>query len=126
MIKLKTEKEIEILKEGGRRHAEILRELVKLCKPGTSTMLIEEEALRLIKAQGDKASFLGYKPMGADRPFPASICVSINDEIVHGIPNEDPTILKEGDIVSLDLGITHEGLITDAAITVPVGTIDDE
>ena len=126
MIKLKTREEIEIRKEGGRRHAEILRELAKLCKPCVSTVFLEEETARMIREGEDKASFLGYKPMGADRPFPASICISINDEIVHGIPNEDPTILKEGDIVSLDLGITHEGLITDAAITVPVGTIDDE
>ena len=126
MIKLKSEKEIEILKEGGKRHAEILAELAKLCKPGVSTMILEEESLRLIKENGDKPAFLGYKPYGADRPFPASICVSVNDEIVHGIPNEAPRILNEGDIVSLDLGITHEGLITDAAITVGVGAIDDE
>ncbi|OHA89954.1 MAG: type I methionyl aminopeptidase [Candidatus Zambryskibacteria bacterium RIFCSPHIGHO2_01_FULL_44_22b] len=126
MIKLKTAKEIEIMKEGGRRHAKILQEIAKLCKPGVSTMFLEEETARMIRERGDKASFLGYKPAGADRPFPASICISINDEIVHGIPNENLTILKEGDIVSLDLGVTHEGLITDAAITVPVGVIDDE
>ena len=126
MIKLKSEKEIEILREGGKRHAEILAELAKLCKPGVSTMILEEESLRLIKEKGDKPAFLGYKPYGADRPFPASICISINEEIVHGIPNEAPRILHEGDIVSLDLGITHEGLITDAAITVGVGVIDDE
>lgn len=126
MIKLKTEKEILILKEGGRRHAEILSELAKLCRPGVSTLILEEESLRMIKEKGDKPAFLGYKPMGADRPFPASICISINDEIVHGIPNEAPRILREGDIVSLDLGVNHKGLITDAAMTVPVGIVDDE
>src|SRR3989344_5325132 len=126
MIKLKTAKEIEIMKEGGRRHAKILQEIAKLWKPGVSTLTLEEETARMIKEKGDKASFLGYKPMGADRPFPASICISVNDEIVHGIPNESPKILKDGDIVSLDLGVTHEGLITDSAITVPVGAIDDE
>ena len=73
MIKLKSEKEIEILREGGKRHAEILAELAKLCKPGVSTMILEEESLRLIKEKGDKPAFLGYKPYGADRPFPASI-----------------------------------------------------
>lgn len=125
-IALKSDKEIETMKEGGKRHAEILRELAKLCKPGTSTLILEEESLRMIKEGGDKPAFLGYKPMGANRPFPASICISINDEIVHGIPNEAPRILRDGDIVSLDLGVTHEGLITDAAITVPVGAIDDE
>ena len=125
-IELKSEKEILILKEGGKRHAVILEALAKLCKQGVSTLFIEEESLRLIKQNGDKPAFLGYKPYGADRPFPASICISINDEIVHGIPNEAPRILKDGDIVSLDLGITHQGLITDAAITVAVGKIDDE
>ncbi len=125
-IRLKTAEEIEILHEGGRRHSEILLTLSKLALPGTSTLILEEETLRMIKANGDKPAFLGYKPMGAKRVFPAALCVSINDEIVHGIPNEEPQILSDGDIVSLDLGIIHKGLITDAAITVPVGAIDDE
>ena len=126
MIRLKTEEEIEILKEGGKRHAEILKVLEKLVKPGVSTLFLEEESLRLIKEGGDKPAFLGFKPRFAKRAFPASLCVSVNDEIVHGIPNENPKILKEGDIVSLDLGIIHKGLITDAAITVPVGEVDSE
>lgn len=126
MIKLKTAEEIKILQEGGKRHAEILSELAKLVLPGTSTLILEEEALRLIKERGDRPSFLGYKPQGASRGFPASLCVSINDEIVHGIPNEAPRILLEGDIVSLDLGVTHKGLVTDAAVTVAVGAVDDE
>jgi methionyl aminopeptidase len=80
----------------------------------------------LIVKGGDKAAFLNYKPYGAKRPFPAALCVSVNDEVVHGIPNEGDKILKEGDIVTLDLGLTHKGLITDAAITVPVGKISPE
>jgi methionyl aminopeptidase len=75
---------------------------------------------------GDESAFLNYKPKGARRPFPASLCVSINDEIVHGIPNEHPKILKEGDIVSIDLGLRHGNLITDHAITVPVGKVSPE
>jgi methionyl aminopeptidase len=126
MIRLKTQEEIEIMREGGKRHAEILRELSKLCTPGTSTLILEEEALRLIKEGGDKPAFLDYKPAGAKRPFPAALCVSINDEIVHGIPNEAERILQDGDIVSIDLGLIHKGLITDSAITVGVGAIDDE
>lgn len=126
MIRLKTPEEIEIMREGGKRHAEILRELAKLCEPGTSTLILEEEALRLIKEGGDKPAFLNYTPVGAKRPFPAALCVSINDEIVHGIPNEAARILNDGDIVSIDLGLVHKGLITDSAITVGVGAIDDE
>ena len=125
-IQLKTSEEIEILREGGKNHAVILAELASLVRPGVSTLILEEEALRLIKAGGDKPAFLGYKPKGARRPYPAALCISINDEIVHGIPNEKERIIKEGDIVSLDLGLTHKGLITDAAITVPAGAIDDE
>jgi methionyl aminopeptidase len=112
--------------EGGRRHAEILRALCEMVAPGVSTLILEEEAQRLIKAHGDKPAFLNYSPAGAQRPFPAALCVSINDEIVHGIPNEAERILKQGDMVSLDLGLIHKGLITDSAITVPVGAIDDE
>lgn len=112
--------------EGGKRHAEILRALAEMVAPGVSTLVLEEEALRLIKAHGDKPAFLGYSPAGAMRPFPAALCVSINDEIVHGIPNEAERILLEGDMVSLDLGLVHNGFITDSAVTVPVGAVDDE
>ena len=126
MIRLKTPEEIKILREGGMRHAEILSLLGKLVKPGVSTLILEEEALRLIKEGSDEPAFLGYQPEGAKRVFPAALCVSINDEIVHGIPNEAKRIIREGDVVSLDLGLVHKGLITDAAITVPAGAIDDE
>lgn len=125
-IRLKTPEEIEILREGGKRLAEILSILASKVKPGISSLLLEEEALRLIKEGGDKPAFLGYRPQGAKRPFPAALCLSINEEIVHGIPNETEKIIKEGDIVSLDFGILHRGLITDAAITVPAGIIDEE
>lgn len=123
---LKTQKEIDIMRTGGVRHAHILRELASKAIPGVSTLTLEEEALAMIRANGDKPAFLGYTPAGATRPFPAALCVSINEEIVHGIPNEADRILKEGDIVSLDLGLVHNGLITDSAITVGVGAIDDE
>lgn len=126
MIRLKTLNEIEILREGGKRHAEILKALKDLVEPGVSTLILEEEALRLIAEYGDKPAFLGYTPAGAKRPYPASLCVSINEEIVHGIPNEAARILSDGDIVALDLGLVHEGLITDSAISVGVGVIDDE
>jgi len=123
-IIIKTEKEIELLREGGKRHAFILGELAKAVRPGISTQALEDLAVQLIAEGGDTAAFLGYKPYGAKRPYPASLCVSINDEVVHGIPNEGEKILREGDIVSLDLGLVHKGMITDSAITVAVGKID--
>ncbi|KKT85421.1 MAG: Methionine aminopeptidase, partial [Parcubacteria group bacterium GW2011_GWD1_44_9] len=126
MIKLKNPEEIEILREGGKRLAEILSALALKVMPGVLALELEEEAMRLIKEGGDKPAFLGYRPQGAKRPFPAALCVSVNDEIVHGIPNETEKIIKEGDIVSLDFGLLHHGFITDAAITVPVGEVGEE
>ncbi len=125
-IALKSSEEIQILKEGGTRHAEILRTLAGMVKPGISTLFLEEEARRLIREGGDLPAHLGYTPYGAPRPFPAALCVSVNDEIVHGIPNEKPKILNQGDVVKIDLSLIHKKLFTDSAITVGVGAMDDE
>jgi methionyl aminopeptidase len=123
MITIKTKSDISILREGGKRHAEILRELAKLVKPGVRSSELENVARKLIAQSGDKPALLNYMPYGAKRPYPAALCVSVNDEIVHGIPNETDKVLKEGDIVGLDLGLTNRGLITDATLTVAVGKI---
>ncbi len=124
MIKLKTKEEINILKEGGSKLSNTLKYLGKKISVGTSTKEIDEWAREMIEREGGEPAFLGYRPYGANRPFPASICVSINSEVIHGIPNENPKILKEGDVVSLDLGFKYKGLITDSAITIPVGSVD--
>ena len=126
MIKLKTKEDIAILREGGKRHAFILKEVASMVRPGLHTQQLEDRARELIAEGGDKAAFLDYTPAGSKRPYPAALCVSINDAIVHGIPNEGDKILNEGDIVSLDLGLVHKGLVTDAAVTVPVGKISSE
>lgn len=123
MIIIKTPEEIEILREGGRHLASVLYALKEKVVPGVSTKELDLYAEKLIREMGDTPAFLNYKPDGAERPFPASLCISVNDEVVHGIPKKD-RILKEGDIVSLDLGVKHRGLFTDMAITVPVGDID--
>jgi methionyl aminopeptidase len=122
MIRLKSKEEIKTMREGGKRHMQILKEVAKAVKPGVSTKYLDEIAYKLILKGGDKPAFLNYTPEGVSYPYPASLCVSINDEIVHGIPNKK-VFLEEGDIVSLDLGLIHKGLITDGAITVPVGKI---
>lgn len=126
MIELKTKEEIQILRKGGKRHAEIMRELITLIRPGLMTSDIDAAAVRLIKEGGDEASILHYQPYGADRPYPASTCISVNDEVVHGIPTENPQVLKEGDVVSIDFGLTHAGMVTDMAVTVPVGKVSEE
>jgi methionyl aminopeptidase len=124
-VTIKTKEEIEILREGGKRLAFILAEVGKASVVGASTLELDNLARKLVEEGGDKSAFLNYKPEGMKRPYPASLCVSINDAIVHGIPNESPVILKEGDIVSLDMGLNHKGLFTDSAITVGVGKVDE-
>jgi methionyl aminopeptidase len=124
MIIIKTGEEIEILREGGRRLATVLYKVRDMVKPGISTKELDTYAEKLIREGGDVPAFLNYRPAGASSPFPASLCVSVNDEVVHGIPNAKK-ILKEGDIVSLDLGLKHKGMFTDMAVTVPVGMISE-
>ena len=121
---IKTPGEIQHLREGGKRLAHVLSEVAQATTPGVSTATLNELAEKLIRAAGDTPSFLGYQPKGAKRPFPASICVSVNEEVVHGIPNQNPRTVKEGDIVGLDLGITHQGFITDHAVSVIAGVGD--
>ncbi|MFA5937274.1 MAG: type I methionyl aminopeptidase [Candidatus Paceibacterota bacterium] len=124
VIIIKTPEEIEILREGGKNLATVLYKVKEKVKPGVSTWELDKYAEKLIKENGDYPAFLNYKPEGADFPYPASLCVSVNNEVVHGIPSKEK-ILQEGDIISLDLGLRHKGLFTDMAITVPVGTISN-
>lgn len=119
---IKTKEEIEILREGGKRLASILAKVAKKVAPGVTTKELDEYAYKLIKEGGDEPAFLNYKPEGQNKPYPASLCTSVNNEVVHGIPSPNK-ILKEGDIISIDLGIKHKGLFTDHAITVPVGKV---
>ncbi len=123
---VKSENQINILREGGRRLSTVLHQVIKKVAHGVSARELDALALKLITDFGDTPSFLNYTPKGAERPYPATLCVSINDEIVHGIPNEKEKILKEGDIVSLDIGLWHEGICVDMAVTVPVGEISEE
>ena len=112
--------------EAGKRLALVLKTLRAKVAPGVTAEELDDLAEAMIRERGDEPCFLGYTPEGARRPYPAALCVSINDEVVHGIPNEAVKILKEGDIVGLDLGLTHKGVIVDAAITVPVGEVSEE
>jgi methionyl aminopeptidase len=119
---IKTGDQIEKIREGGRILAKVLMKVAKKVKPGISTYELDKYAFDFIKEEGATPAFLNYKPDGAPKAFPASICISVNSEVVHGIPLKTK-ILKEGDIVSLDLGIKYKGFFTDHAITVPVGKI---
>ncbi len=123
---IKNETERSNLLEAGRRLAGVLQALKEKVAPGIKTDELDELAESLIREGGDEPAFLGYTSEGSARAYPATLCVSINDEVVHGIPNETVKTLKEGDIVGLDLGLRHAGIIVDAAITVPVGRVNEE
>lgn len=119
MSLIKSPGEIEIMREGGRRHARILRLLKEFTKAGMTTREVDEHAEKLVREGGDIPSFKNYRPRGARTAFSGSICISINDEIVHGIPGS--RVIEDGDVVSIDLGLTHRNLVTDSAITFVVG-----
>ena len=123
---VRTPEEREGIIEAGRRLGVVLEEVAKIVAPGVSTADLDILAEKLIREGGDAPAFLDYTPERGVRPYPATLCVSINDEVVHGIPNESPRILKEGDIVALDLGLIHKGFVTDSALSVPVGEVSDE
>ena len=124
MVIIKTKKEIKVLREGGKRLATVLYKVKEKVMPGVSTKDLDKYAEKLIKDMGDVPAFLNYRPAGVRTPFPATLCTSVNEEVVHGIPSADK-ILKEGDIISIDLGLQHKGLFTDMALTVPVGTVSN-
>jgi methionyl aminopeptidase len=118
---IKTEEEIAIIAEGGKLLGDILARTAMLVKPGVSTKELNDYADSEIRKVGATPSFIGYGPK--NNPFPAALCTSINDVVVHGIPS-DKDILKEGDVVGLDIGMKYKGLYTDTALTVPVGKIN--
>ena len=114
---MKSASEIRILREGGKKLSVILNKVAKATKQGVSAKELDKIAYDSIMKIGGKPSFLNYQPEFAEKPFPNSLCVSVNETIVHGIPTEN-IILKQGDIVSLDLGMEYKGLFTDMAITI--------
>jgi methionyl aminopeptidase len=124
-IRLKTPEEIQTLREGGRRLWSVLQTLAKEVKPGVSAAALDRLAETLLTADGGKPPFKNYKAPGSRKAFPACICISINEEIVHGAPLESK-IFKAGDVVKVDAGLTWGGLITDAAVTVIVPPVDPE
>lgn len=121
MLTLKTPQEIEVMAEGGRRLAEVLRALREATRAGVTTKSLDRLAYQLIHKAGAKPAFLHYRPAGARHPYPYSLCTSLNDVVVHGQPS-DYTI-KDGDLVKLDLGLLYKGLYLDTATTVVVGKI---
>jgi len=119
MIVLKSSRELALMRRAGRIVAQVHERFREVVRPGITTADLEKVASRIIEQEGAIPSFKGY------RGFPASICASINEEIVHGIPSPE-RVLEEGDIISLDVGTIYKGYQGDAAITLPVGEVDEE
>ncbi|OGF71771.1 type I methionyl aminopeptidase [Candidatus Giovannonibacteria bacterium RIFCSPHIGHO2_02_43_13] len=116
---IKNKKELEVLREGGKRLAAVLIEVAWAAKDGVTTKELDELAEKLILKSRGKPSFKGYGAHRAPMPYPGTICISINEEVVHGIVSDRK--LKNGDVVGLDIGMWYEGLCTDTAMTVLVG-----
>lgn len=128
---IKTPEEIDLIREGGHKLGRLLAELAAMTKIGMTTDELEEKACKEIEAMGGRPAFKNYKPDKHSQPFPSALCISINDEIVHG-PALPSRVIKDGDIVSLDIGMEYpyekgkKGYYTDMAVTVPVGKISAE
>lgn len=119
MVTIKSHREIDLMRKAGKLLAQTHEEMARAIKPGISTWEIDKIGEDIIRSFGCIPSFLNYNG------FPASICVSVNDEVVHGIPDKK-RIIKDGDIVSLDAGLIYEGYHADAARTVMVGNVSEE
>jgi methionyl aminopeptidase len=123
MIPIKTQKEIKIMREGGRLCAKIFKRILKEVKPGITTFHLEKRAKELVKKAKTKCAFLGYEGEN-EKPYPACLCTSLNEELVHVPPSQ--RVLKEGDVLKIDFGIFWKGFYLDMARTVGVGKISFE
>ena len=121
----RSDEDITNLRKAGHILATVLKELSAMTRVGVSTAELDLAAEKSIRAAGAVPAFLGYKPQGASYPYPATLCVSINDEVVHGIPSTE-RVLQTGDLVKLDLGLSYEGYFVDSATTVCVGECTQE
>jgi methionyl aminopeptidase len=120
---IKNQEELKILREGGKILASVLNLVANRAVAGASAFELDRLAESEIRNAGGTPSFKNFRAQAGDPPFPASLCVSVNDEVVHGFPSKNK-VLKDGDIVGLDLGLLYKGLYTDMAVTVAVGKVD--
>jgi methionyl aminopeptidase len=124
MIRLKNEKQIDGIRKSCKLLSAMYRELIPLVKPGVQTIEIDQWVQNWIKKAGGRPVFLGYCIKKEINPYPAAICISINEEVIHGIPSKRR--IKEGDLVSLDCGIELDGFVSDQAVSIEAGRVSDE
>ena len=118
MITIKSTREIETMQRSGRITAKVLGDLIRAAKPGMTTKQLDALAEKGIRGMGGVPTFMGY------HGYPATICASVNDEVVHGIPGD--YVLRDGDLLSIDIGTTFEGYVSDSAVTVAIGNVSAE
>ncbi|MBV9271395.1 MAG: M24 family metallopeptidase, partial [Candidatus Eremiobacteraeota bacterium] len=118
MITIRSSREIETMQRSGKITAKVLGDLMRAAKPGMTTKQLDTLAENGIRELGGVPTFMGY------HGYPATICASVNDEVVHGIPGDG--VLREGDLLSIDIGTTFEGYVSDSAVTVAIGTVSPE
>lgn len=121
---VKSKEDIAKIRQAGKILAQVAKTVLSRAQEGTRLTELDQLAEQLIRKAGGKPAFLNYQPYGADRPYPASICTSLNDVVVHGTPTK--YALKSGDLLKLDFGVIYDGWYADAAWTVGVGKINDE
>jgi methionyl aminopeptidase len=117
VITIKSAREIETMRRSGKVTAKVLGDLMRAAKPGMTTKQLDELAEKGIRSMGGVPTFMGY------HGYPSSICSSVNDEVVHGIPGD--YTLKDGDLLSIDIGTTFEGYVSDSAVTIPIGDVSE-
>ena len=125
MITLKTEEQLKLMRHAGLIVADMLRMLRDRVKPGVDTFSLDEEAYAHVEKCGARPAFKGYRVPGIRRAFPGTLCISINQEVVHGIPDKK-RFLEDGDIVSFDMGVEYKGYYGDAACTYGVGKVSEK
>ncbi len=123
MIIVKSRDEIERIRESGRIVAEVLQTLREFVRPGITTWALNKKAEEVIRKRKARAAFKGYRPSFGSGAYPAALCISVNEEVIHGIPSPR-RVIKEGDIVSMDVGVCYRGYYGDGATTVAVGEVE--
>ena len=124
MIRLKTKADTKNLRISGKILSDVLHALQQNTREGTYVSSLDSFARELLKRYKANSAFLGYRPEGGAKAYPAAICASLNDVVVHGVPSRK--LLKEGDLLKIDIGVNYRGYITDGAITIPVGKISKD
>lgn len=124
MISIKTPEELKKMRVAGKILSSVAKEVLAMADVGVRLKTLDDQTRKLIYQAGARPAFLGYKPYGAAKPYPCSVCASVNDVVVHGVPGSYK--LRSGDLLKLDFGVIYDGYHADAAWTIPIGKISTQ